>query len=357
MNEKSYFINASGDIIRRVENEAIQTLYVMTKNPPSDAKELTTLATLEFQNKKPSDITFEFLVDNFGSLASNTNGERSTNHSPSKFNMTDIVNIKTPYLGFTGKTTLGRLLYAKIIIEQCGLQDIIGFVNEPIVEGKNKKIEKLIANALKEDKVSVENMYKYVDTRDWLGLQFHSIICTSYTMKSLVKPKEVDDLHKELLVKYKKELDNNDEKVSEIIEKALIEKTKEVLKDDIGMDLYVSGARGSLDNNYKNINLTRGAVKNLQTGGYDVIKGSLLDGLDKKDIAAHSNNILLGAYPKAVKDNLPLFFTCGFKTSLIAGNSQRDNQQRSSCKRERSTTIENITKKKELSEEVSRVHI
>ena len=132
-------------------------------------------------------------------------------------------------------------------------------------------------------------------------MQLHAVICTSFTPKTLIKPKEVDDLHKELLKKYKKELDNNDEKVSEIIEKALIAKTKEVLKDDVGMDLYLSGARGSIDNNYKNINLTRGAVKNLQTGGYDVVKGSLMDGLDKKDIPAHSNAILLGAYPKAVK--------------------------------------------------------
>ena len=62
------------------------------------------------------------------------------------------------------------------------------------------------------------------------------------------------------------------------------------------MDLYVSGARGSIGNNYKNINLMRGAVKNTQTGGYDVITKSLMDGLDKKDMAAHSNQIVQGAY-------------------------------------------------------------
>lgn len=301
MNEKSYFINASGKIIRKVENEAIQTLYVMTKEPPSTARILSASQVLYFQNLKPSDITFDFLIDNFGNITSNPNGKRSVKASHSKFNMTDVIDIRTPYLGFTGRTTLGRLLYNKIIIEYCDLEKIVGFVNEPITEGKNGKIEKLIANGLKEDRVSVSSMYKYVDARDWLGLQLHAVICTSFTMKSLSKPKEVDDLHKELLKKYKKELDANDEKVSEIIEKALIAKTKEVLKDDIGMDLYLSGARGSIDNNFKNINLTRGAVKNLQTGGYDVIKGSLMDGLEKKDMAAHSNNILMGAYPKAVK--------------------------------------------------------
>ena len=300
MNEKSYFINASGAIIRKLENEAIQTLYVMTKNPSENSRELPASQVLLFQEMKPSDITFEFLVNNFGNTTSISNGTKTINANKSKYNMTDVVNIKIPYLGFTGKTTLGRLLYSKIIVEKCGLENVIGFVNEQITNSTNNKIEKLIANGLKEDLVSVDNMYKYVDTRDWLTLQLHGVICTSFTMRSLTKPKEVDELHKELLKKYKKELDANDEKVSEIIEKALIAKTKEVLKDDIGMDLYLSGARGSIDNNYKNINLTRGAVKNLQTGGYDVIKGSLMDGLDKKDMAAHSNNILMGAYPKAV---------------------------------------------------------
>ena len=308
MNEKSYFINASGKLIRKVENEAIQTLYVMTKNPPENARVLSSVQTSYFQNLKPEDLTFEFLVDNFGNLTSNKDNQRSTSIATSKFNMTDIVDIRIPYLGFTGKTTLGRLLYNKIIIERCKLNNIVGFINEPITDGKNGKIEKAIADALKEDKISISNMYKYVDTRDWLGLQLHSVICTSFTMKSLVKPKEVDVLHKELLKKYKKELEANDEKVSELIEKSLIAKTKEVLKDDIGMDLYLSGARGSIDNNYKNINLTRGAVKNLQTGGYDIIKGSLMDGLEKKDIASHSNEILLGAYNIRMRQNRVIYW-------------------------------------------------
>jgi hypothetical protein len=303
MNNKSYFINASGKMNRYLENEAIQTFYVMTKEPPENSKELTTVMVNTFQNMKPSDITFEWLVDNFGNLTSMAGGTRSITQAKSKFNTTDIVNIKIPYLGFTGKTTLGRLLYTKIIVEGCGLEKVIGFVNEPITNGKNVGIEKLIANALKDDKINVDQMYKYIDTRDWLGLQLHSVICTSFTMRTLVLPKEIDVLRKELFKKYKKELEANDEKVAELVEKELIDKTKSLLKNDVGMDLYTSGARGSINNNYKNINLMRGAVKNLQTGGYDVITKSLMDGLDKKDMAAHSNQITLGAYPKAVKVN------------------------------------------------------
>ena len=296
MNEKSYFVEASGKMKRFVENEAIQTFYVMTKDPTDTSRELTTVLVNTFQNMKPSDITFEWLVENFGDLTSNSDGKRSVSRLQSKFNMTDIVDIKIPYLGFKGKTTLGRLLYSKIMVEGCGLEKIMGFVNEPVTDDKHKYVERVIANGLKEDLVTVDQMYKYIDVRDWLGLQLHSVICTSFTMRTLVLPKEIDVLRKDLLKKYKKELDANDEKVAEQVEKTLINKTKELLKDDVGMDLYVSGARGSIGNNYKNINLMRGAVKNLQTGGYDVITKSLMDGLDKKDIAAHSNQITQGAY-------------------------------------------------------------
>ena len=66
------------------------------------------------------------------------------------------------------------------------------------------------------------------------------------------------------------------------------------------MDLYVSGARGSIGNNYKNMYLMRGAIKNNMTGKYEIITGSLLDGLQKENIDAHSNSILSGAFPKAV---------------------------------------------------------
>ena len=65
MNSKSYFINAAGKLIRAVENEAIQTFYVMTKNPPSniEPKVLTNTELLSFIERKPEDYTFEFFSD------------------------------------------------------------------------------------------------------------------------------------------------------------------------------------------------------------------------------------------------------------------------------------------------------
>ena len=66
------------------------------------------------------------------------------------------------------------------------------------------------------------------------------------------------------------------------------------------MDLYTSGARGSVGNHLKNMYLMRGAVQNPYTKEYEIITNSLCDGLAKKDIATHSNVITSGAFPKAV---------------------------------------------------------
>ena len=125
----------------------------------------------------------------------------------------------------------------------------------------------------------------------------HSVITTSFTRSSIIVPDSVKKLKKDLLKKYKKELQNHDNRASEKIENALVAKVKEELKDDVGMDLYVSGARGSIGNNYKNINLIRGAVKNSMTGEFDIIGNSFWDGLKKEDIPAHANTIVQGAYP------------------------------------------------------------
>ena len=163
-----------------------------------------------------------------------------------------------------------------------------------------KGFESKISGALLTDKINTSIMEKYINTRDWLGLQLHAVITISFTMNTITIHPEVQKLKNELLKKYEKELKANDPKVASLIEKQLIEKTKEVLGDDVGLDLYYSGARGSLGNNYKNIALMRGAVYNRQTGGYDVVTNSLNDGLAIKDIPAYANTVMEGAFPKAV---------------------------------------------------------
>ena len=320
MHSKAFFINASGQNIRYTELEVVQTFYTMTKNPTAKSRTLPAVDKKYFLELPMEEYTFSNLVKWFGDTVDIEDGV-NTNTKKSKYNMDDKMTLShNEYKCVDGtiQTTLGRFMYTKIVLEGAGIENVIGFVNEEITDKCYGKIAAKIAEGLVDDKITVEQMYKYTDLRDWLGLQMHGVITTSFTMSSLKVPKEVQTLKKELLTKYKKEIEDGDPVVSEKIEKALVNKVKETTKDDVGMDLYLSGARGSLSNNYKNMNLYRGAIKNNITGKYDIVTNSLVDGLDKKDIAPHSNTLVAGAFE----------WGCTLKTPLIAGtNLLRSNYQ------------------------------
>ena len=305
MNDKANFINASGSNIRKIGKEALQTFFVLTKDPYGIERPLTLEEKKYFIHLDPEEITFEKLVEWFGNTVNIEDEGRSKDFTKSKFNPTDTLTIspaeykliKTPE---PIKTTLGRLIFNKVLVEGLHFDHIFDFQNKVFLSKVYGGFDASIANALIKDEISVAQMKEYIDTRDWFGLQLHGIITTSFTPGVLKLPKSVNDLRKKLFEENKEALERGDEKVMEAIENQLLDLTKKELKDDIGMDLYNSGARGSVNNHLKNIMLTRGAVKNTVTGKYDIIEGSLMDGLQKKDITAHSNMIVAGAYPKSV---------------------------------------------------------
>lgn len=306
MNRKSFFINSAGNNIRKIGKEALQTFYVLTKPPKETDRTLSDKDKEFFVKMNPKDITFHNLVKWFGNTVDIRDDNKNKKTSTSMYNPTDKLTISEkdyPELLKDGEileTTLGKLIFNKILVEGLGFGKFIGYQNQTMFAKVYGKFDATVAEALKNDIITVADMYNYVDTRDWFGLQVHGVITTSFTEGVLRLPPEIKKLKKDLYEEHKEAIANGDERVMNIIEQKLLSETKKALKDDIGMDLYNSGARGSVDNHLKNIMLTRGAVKNTVTGKYDIIYHSLMDGLEKKDIPAHSNMILAGAYPKSV---------------------------------------------------------
>lgn len=297
INNPSYFITATGKNIRVVGNEAIQTLYALTKDPNKNSKLIPPDVKKEILSLNPDDITFDYLCKLFGRKKTDKGSE------PSKYKPTDKVTINAMEYNRNKQpiqTTLGRIIFNKIILENNQLHEKFGFINEKINNDGLENIEQKLAILLTSNEITADQMAGYIDCRDWLGLQLHAVITTSFTEPTLEIPKEVEKLKKELFKKYEKELANGDVAVTEKIENALIKKTEEVLAGDPGLDLYYSGARGSIDNNLKNIILMRGAVYNPITKKYDIVKSSFMDGMNKNEIPANANAVTLGAYPKAV---------------------------------------------------------
>lgn len=321
MNNISFFITPQGKNIRKIKTEAIQTFYALTKNPNEKDKTLPRNEVEKFLEMKPEDLTFEFLTSIFGNTISN-----KIDINQSKYKPTDKMVLETKdYINKSKiETTLGRFVFTKIISEGCNATEILGYVNSSLDDDGFGKIEGLIATACREGLYKIDDMYNYIDTRDWLGLQLHSIITTSFTPGVTKIPPEVKKLKEELFKKYEKELQNGDYKIAEQIEQELIAKIKEVLKDDPGLDLYISKARGSIGNNMKNMLLMRGAVKNSNSGKYTIVKSALNDGMEKSEIPMASDSIIQGAYPKAVgtadSGYLAKELLAGMQTEIIEGD-------------------------------------
>ena len=299
MKSKSFFLNITGESVRRVEIEAIQTFYTMTKNPTNKNKTVTGADLEWLLSKNPEDFTFSTLVGMFGDLVDDT--DRKNKGIP-KFNCQDKIIVpanKNPFKKELN-TTIGRYVFNMILIVRSGLIKAIPYINDVVTDKYYNKIESMVSEALLNDKIDTDIMTKWIDLRDWLGFQLHGVITTSFSPAIIRTPKEVEKLKNELMKKYSKEIVAGDTRVSEMMENQLLKKSKEILKDDYGMDLYDSGARGSFGNNYKNINLMRGAIMNPATKKYDIVTSSLMDGMEKREIPASSNNIVSGAYPKAV---------------------------------------------------------
>lgn len=223
------------------------------------------------------------------------------------FKTTDTIQLtpaEYPYVGKTAiDTTLGRLLMNRFVLERAGVIQFTGYYNEPLTKKGVGKLDRMVVELFVDDRITPDTYAAYIDSRDMLGFW-----CTSFTSaavsSNLLKPiPEVERRKKELIKEHQQEIMNGTP-VDQImavnsIEKELIGIVKQTLSDDPAFDIYKSGGY-NLENNYKTINVMRGAVFNQATNRYDIVENSLMNGIKKKDITAFSNSTLAGAYPSAV---------------------------------------------------------
>ena len=223
-----------------------------------------------------------------------------------QYNTTDpiqLTNKEYPYVKETITTTLGRLIMNRFMLEKSGIIDQVGYWNKPLDANGIEDLDKVIVNLVMLDKIDTDTYVKYIDNRDILGFWVTTFLAASLSAALLHQMPDVEKRKKEL-VKEKAEDINSNNPVKQImavnaIEGELMGMVRKNLENDPGYDLYRSGD-GNLDNNYKTINVMRGAVFNEVTKKYDVVESSLMNGIKQKDIPTFSNSVLEGAYPSAI---------------------------------------------------------
>jgi hypothetical protein len=248
---------------------------------------------------KPEDITFDLLVDIFGDKSKKEGGKVKI--IPSRMKTSDeFVLEKGEYINTERVTTnAGLFIYNKLIVEQ-DLSKVLGYVNTTINSGVLGGIEDKLSKALLNDEIPVEAMATYLNRTQWLSKQFHSVISGSFTMGTLKPLPSVIKERDRLLKENRQKIEDGDVVAAVKIEKQLLKMAEDQLKDDHGMDLYKSGARGSFGNNFKTISVMKGPVFNPSSGEFDILKTNYMEGIRKEEIPAYGNAVITGAYPKAI---------------------------------------------------------
>ncbi len=271
----------------------------------------------ELLSLRPEDISFDKIVELFGSKMSKKNGK--VDIKKSRFETTDILELKKDDY-FNDKditTTVGRFIFNKLIVER-DLVKVLGYINEPVTGGSLGKIDDILAKALLRDDITTEVMANYLDRLQWLSMQAHTVICGSFTMGILKPVPEMRKTRDKLIKENKDKLEAGDLMTAVKVEKEALAVAVDKIKNDPGMDLFNSGARGSLGNNYKNISVMKGPIFNPSTGKFDVVESNFMEGIRKEELPIYGNAIVTGAYPKAVGTATSGYFSKQITAALQA---------------------------------------
>jgi len=249
---------------------------------------------------KVSDITSTLLVDLFSDRAVRTGDKVKIVNSKINTNDTFVLEANEYFNKIKITTNAGLFIINKLLFEE-DLKDVTGYVNDPITKKVQEKIEAKISDALMNDIITPEQFAKYLNRLQWFSKQFNSMISTSFSPNTIKPVKSAIKLRDDMIKQNKDALAEGDLIAGVQIENAVKEEAKKHLKGDHGMNLYDSGARGSFDNNYKNMMLVKGPVADPTTGKYDFVGSNLMDGIKKEELPVYGTAIVNGTYPKSIK--------------------------------------------------------
>lgn len=247
------------------------------------------------------DITASMIMDLFGEF----NGK--TKCSPS-----DIIKVPKGKYGPENKknkneftTTVGIWLFNKLVIEK-DLFDIFGYINETIDKKKYKKMNQELSYALIEDRITVDQMSRFCMKPEWI-MQFVSILGYNYDEKILTCSDVATKKKNELIKKYEKEINEGDLVTMNKVEKETLNHVLEYMGDDESLDVFRSGARGTLGNNFKNMFVLRGAVKNNDVNSdknFVFASSNYLDGIKPEEYSLFADAMTEGPYNRGIKTQL-----------------------------------------------------
>ena len=259
-------------------------------------KEITGDDLNEILNLTPDDICISLFKKYFF--------RTDPNKSP-RFEVNDYFRLPTSRFNTKREvwTTIG-IYIANLHITQPRFSNILGYINKPFGGGTIKEIENKLSDALYYDKISTDDMADYYNRIQWLGgHDTLSLLTPSITPSLLKPPPGLMEKKNKLFEQHKKELDpsNPDNAlVASKIESELIKDAVDYLKTQDGFENFESKSKINIDNNYKTMNIMRGALLNSYTGQYQVNSSEYNTGIKKEEYASTADSAVLGSHARAI---------------------------------------------------------
>lgn len=255
---------------------------------------------------KEKDITTSFIMENFADF-----GEGP------KFYPYDMIEV--PIGAYGGKlpdgkekknknrftTGVGRLIFNKFMFESVPeLLDLVGYIDEDVTKKVYERCLNNMGYWMMEDKLS-EKTYKDFCKKSQKMMPYVSILAPNHSDNMLTITKQINKKKEQLLKEHKDELAAKDDasvRVFDEISQELLDYARELMKDDPAMDMFLSGGGGDFNNNFKNMFIMRGAVKDPQPNkGYNLITSNYMDGINKEEYSAIANTLAAGPYARSKK--------------------------------------------------------
>lgn len=283
------------------------------------SKQITDPKDIEYLVKlKEEDITTSLIMELFGDF-----------NKHQWFNPYDLITVPTSgYGGITksGKekknkapftTTVGRLIFNKFFIESDPeLLEFIGYADENMGKKAYGKLFDKLGYAVLEDRISIE-CYKLFCKKSQKFMPYVSILAPNHSDNMLTITKHINKRKAELIRENKAAIDAGDVIVVDKISKELLEYARELMKDDPAMDMFLSGAGGSFENNFKNMFIMRGSVQDPDPRkSYNIITSNYIDGVSKDEYSKLANTLAAGPYSRSKKTELGGYWEKLFLTSL-----------------------------------------
>lgn len=198
------------------------------------------------------------------------------------------------------KTSVGRYVFNKLI-----LNNVIGpMIHYQNIQMNGKgvgKLDGMMASLLRSDKISSKEFETYIDKMQWIGFAISRFINPSLPTDMVIPPKDIVEGKQKLVEKNRKRLEDGDIEAVNEIEGELLGKAKKEMHSEPAMEIYDSGSRGSFNNNYKMVNISRGVVPDpVDSSKTHISMSNLAEGIPAEEQTIYANISTIGSSSRAI---------------------------------------------------------